>query len=283
MFGDTARYTNNTALQNILLTEQLFEWAVPSATVFNDYVSDTDLAPPMIVDLESSVDGDVLDNEMVTIECSVHDYGQSLMGIASVTVMYSVDGDDSTASAAQMNYVAWETEIGTFDAGDSVDYFLVATDAAGYTYKSDSFSFDVVYSDTLGPTITGVTVSPATILPDTAVTVSATVTDVADTDEVVSGIDTVICQYSTDGTTYTDVATTGTYSAAIAAQAAGTTVSVRFVATDMAGNEVTSSVVSYTVSPEPTTTAGPTPGFGLVSLLMSLAFLAVFTVSRRRR
>ncbi|MHA1977445.1 MAG: hypothetical protein ACW98F_13040, partial [Candidatus Hodarchaeales archaeon] len=296
MFSTYARYTNDTALQNIVVTQNLFEWAEPSSSTFNDYVSDTDLSPPMIVDVVSSLSGDALDNEVVTISASVHDYGHSLNGIASLTAFYAVDGGtEMSVSATQMNFVAFEAEIGPFDAGSSVDYYLVATDAAGYTYMGTSASFDVVYSDTMGPEITAVAFAPGTIYPDDAVTASATVADVADVDEVVSGIDTVVCQYSTDsGATWTDVATTGAYEATIPAMAAGTSVSVRFVATDMAGNAMTSSEVTYTVSAEPTTTTTPTtaetteeptddggPGFEFAAFLLAAA-IAVYYRKRRQ-
>ncbi len=106
--------------------------------------------------------------------------------------------------------------------------------------------------DTEEPNISNVSYSPDTVYADTIVTASCIVEDVGGMDEDASGIDRVICQYSTDeGVTWTDLNTdnaTNEYSASIPKQKAKTGVMVRFKAWDKAGNMALSNKVTYTVN-----------------------------------
>jgi hypothetical protein len=284
MFSDTPRYVNNTALQNIELTQALLEWGIPSATTYDDFVPEEDFSPPMVVDVD--YEAAILDNEDAMITFNVHDFGNSLSGLTGATVVYAIDsGDDVSVAAVQTGFASFEADLGTFNAMENVEFYIVGTDAAGYTYQTDPMDFDVGYSDTLAPEITGFALSTTTVYPTTTVGASATVTDVADTDEVVSGIDTTTYEYSTDsGTTWT------TFTGNLPTFTVGTTVQVRVVAVDMAGNTATSSVLSFTVIEEPvetttTTTetpAPPVPGFEGLSILLALG-AAVAILYRRRR
>jgi hypothetical protein len=98
------------------------------------------------------------------------------------------------------------------------------------------------------------TYSPQAVNKNEAVTVSCFVQDVAGENESASGINSVVCEYSTDSgakwTTLHTVEASNTYTATIPGMEGDTVVLFRFFSQDNQGNEARSETISYTVNLE---------------------------------
>ena len=163
------------------------------------------------------------------------------------------------------------TVIAKYDEACGIAYSLYESwQTQSYTYIA---SFTMIgttckLSDASPPSITDLTYSPKTPTPDSAVEVTASVTDVG------SGVKSVILKYSIDGGgTWTDVTMTSgsTYTGTIPKQADGTTVQYKIKAEDNAGNIIESSITSYTVhAPTP-----EIPGFPIEAVLAGIVMATV--------
>ena len=163
-------------------------------------------------------------------------------------------------------------------AGTTVYYKIWANDTLGNVFETDVFNYTVV--DTEAPTIGDISYTPEEPKEGEDVTVKAKVTDV-------SGVDTVLLLYSTDGgKTWEEVEMTPVggdyYEATIPGQPAGTEVVFKVWANDTFGNEAVSSEFSYTVKAKPTPAPGPMLAPGRTTYLViggAVAAIAVIGVA----
>ncbi|MHA1214550.1 MAG: hypothetical protein ACTSR2_11615, partial [Candidatus Hodarchaeales archaeon] len=306
MFGKISE-KGTAELQSITLIRNMLNWTHLSTNSYYDEVWAEDITPPSLVALDTNIrEGAVLyDNEELEVTFTAYDWGQSLWEFSSVEVLYTInDGDETSATVDQLSYSDFAAAISDFAAGDEVSFYVKVTDRAGFTATSSTYTFSVLYSDTVGPQIDTPIITPSSdITPSTVVTVTVNVTDVAGASEVVSGLSVITAEYSTDGgTTWVsltmDYISGTTYTADLPTFEDGTSVTVRVYAEDMAGNSATSTTLTFdvaapvttttttttttTITPTTTTTTKPTPGFSLVILLMSFVAVAVFLRKDRR-
>jgi MYXO-CTERM domain-containing protein len=231
----------------------------------------------------------VYDNEEFTVSFMIHDYPNAYSGLSDLWLEYDDGTTAANATIVQTGLSSFEASFGPFAFDTDVSYYVYVEDSTGWYTYSDTLSFSVEYSDTLAPEI-DISLSADTIYTNESVTVTVEVEDVSEDEEVVSGIDTVVIEYSTDGgSTWTEATATqdgSTYTATLSGLSAGT-VQVRATATDNAGNSDTSDAVSFTVNDVPTTTttttAAPGPGFEALFGLMALLGLTVVIARRRKR
>lgn len=111
-----------------------------------------------------------------------------------------------------------------------------------------------ILQDTLPPLFEKPTYSPQAVNKGEAVSVSCVIEDVGGMNENASGINFVICEYSTNsGEQWIKLSTdeaSGTYTATIPGMEGDTVVLFRFFARDNLGNEARSETISYTVNAE---------------------------------
>jgi PGF-CTERM protein len=290
MFGYVARYANH-SIQNINLTHGMLDWATPANLRYYQ-IADDMYAPAVEMTGDNTHlvgDADYLyDNEAFNMSFMIHDFPNAYSGLSKLYVAYDAGDGEEMAELTQSGFNSFFAVFGPFDADTDVSYYVFVQDQAGWMTYSETMSFSVEYSDTLGPEIEASLSQTADVYDDVAVTVTATVTETADEEEIISGIDEVVIEYSTDGgTTWMEATVTGTYTATLPTFAVGTTVQVRVTASDLAGNEETSDVLSFTVVAKPVTTTTTTtsqggPGFELIFGLVALVGAAAF-INRRKR
>ena len=174
----------------------------------------------------------------------------------------------------------WDT---TKLADGSYEVKLLVKDRAGNVYSTRV----IVTVDNTEPTIGEPSISPEAPTEGDTVIVKVNVTD------ALSGLREVILSYSTDGgITWTNITMTlgpeGYYTATIPGQPAGTTVSYKIYACDIAGNWARSPTYSYTVKAKPTpiTTyaAKPAPITTYVAIGITVAVaigVAIWFIRRR--
>ncbi len=192
------------------------------------------------------------ENEPVSVSAKVTDPS----GVASVRLLYRTDTAWTEVPMTPTGGDYYEGTIPGQPAGTTVHFKIIANDTWGNEAETEEYSYTVGAppGDTVGPSITDITISPSEPGPGEDVTVKAKITDP-------SGVAKAILSYSTDGgQTWTNVSMTPVggdyYQATIPGQPKGTTVVYMIMAQDGAGNWATTSVRSYTVEEE----AGPAPG-----------------------
>ncbi|MHA1977488.1 MAG: hypothetical protein ACW98I_11345 [Candidatus Hodarchaeales archaeon] len=297
MFGTELRNHNKTAIQNIQLTETLLNFCADG--LYDDFMYSEDNSAPLLVDIvfnyfESDMDWGVYDNEEVYIDFTVHDLENSLNGLGDASIRYSVnEGDLMTVLASQISFAGFNTVIGPFNAEDEVEFYIVASDAAGWTAISESFTLNVEYSDEVAPSVDTFTIASTNIDVYTDIFITLAITDVADVNQVVSGLDMVTLTIDVNGVT-TDVDVTGLTSYNLGRFAENDVVVLTLTAYDMASNMVESSPLTFIV-PEiddttPTTstttaepTSGGTHGFTALIMFLTLTTALAFSILRRRR
>ncbi|MHA1971620.1 MAG: hypothetical protein ACTSW1_01435, partial [Candidatus Hodarchaeales archaeon] len=292
MFGYVARYANHT-IQNINLTRGLLGWGTPANLHYYQIANDM-FAPRIEVTGDNThlvLDASyIYDNEAFNMSFLIHDFPNAYSGLKDLYVAYDDGTGEKMATLTQTGFNSFYAVFGPFEAETDVSYYIYVEDQAGWKTTSDSMSFSIDYSDTMGPEIDASLSQTTDVYPDTVVSITATVTDTADEDEIISGVDEVTIEYSTDGgSTWTELtvtATGATYSASLPTFAADTTVQVRVTATDAAGNSETSDVLSFTVVAKPTTTTTttkkPAPGFEFIFGFMALVGIAALLSKKKR-
>ncbi|MHA2002722.1 MAG: hypothetical protein ACW960_01340, partial [Candidatus Thorarchaeota archaeon] len=212
------------------------------------------------VDADNSTDG--LGRETAVVTADVSDLGGS--GIDSVTLTYSNTSGNYDVAMVDTGAV-YEGTIPNHAPSSFVDYWVTVVDGDGNSVQSSTgnYQFETAGGpDTLGPSITSLSEPPASTTSSDSVSVTATVQDA-------SGVNAVTLQYKVDDGSWNNVsmsANGNTYTGVIPAQAGGSSVTYRIVATDTVGNEAISgeetySVASDTTTPttEPTTPTEPPP------------------------
>lgn len=253
---------------------------------------------PIINSVDADNSTDVFGLEIAVISADVSDLGGS--NIASVTLTYSNTSGNYDVAMVDTGLV-YEGTIPNHAPGTFVDYWVTVEDGDGNSVLSSTGNFQFATGggpDTLGPSITSVSEPPSSPTTSDSVTVTATVQDA-------SGVNAVTLQYKIDDGTWNNVSMSAignTYTGVIPAQAGGSLVTYRIVATDTVGNEAISVERNYTVASDTTTpTTEPTtptepppppppPGLDdtMVMMVMGGLFGLVFifigvNVVRRRR
>ncbi|MHA1973178.1 MAG: hypothetical protein ACTSW1_09305 [Candidatus Hodarchaeales archaeon] len=264
MFGYETYYTG-LSIQNINLTRGLLEWGTPSN------ISHYQIADDMYA-LRIEVTGNnthlvggadyLYDNEVFNISFLIHDFPNAYSGLKDLYVTYDDGASERITTVTQTGFNSFYAVFEPFPAETDVSYYIYVEDQAGWKTISDSRSFSVDYSDTMGPEIDAYLSQTTDIYPDTVVSITATVIDIADEDEIISGLSEVIIEYSTNGgSTWNALTLTvdiSTYSAVLPPFAVGTTVQIRVTATDAAGNLEIQDILPFTIIERTSTTSTTT-------------------------
>lgn len=220
----------------------------PQVYTFRDNID------PTITSVTNSTSADGLGREIAVVTAQVEDLGGS--GIDSVVLTYSNISGSFVVPMVD-NAGTWEGIIPNQPEDTFVPWYVTVTDGDGNTVVSSSEIYHFAPGegpDTAAPSIGGYQISPEAPTPDDVVTVSATIMDS-------SGVASATLQYRIGSGDWKNVTMTtegSIYSGNIPAQADGTTIYYRIVASDTLGNEAVTSEFSYIVEEEVTTTTTTT-------------------------
>ena len=237
-----------------------------------------DDVPPDILSVSQIPDAPTY-NDAVTVNVTSSDAGS---GINNVTLFYRLDGNSWTQIL--MTYMGsnlYSAIIPTQPWDSLVEYYIMAIDNAGNnkTAPSPGHTYSYTVGDRVPPQVAILFHSPNTPDPSTNVTI---ITSVYDPGTGSSGIKNVTLYYQVNGGSWTILLMTPindtAYEATIPAQPVQALINYYVIVYDKAGNSLTSTTNSYTVTSSTTkeTTTTLPPSLSLLPVIIILVAVSVF-------